>query len=286
MTRRSWLALAALAWPALAAGAGTPHPSPNPWRLVWSDEFDEPKGQPPNPAHWTHQIGDGTAYDNRGWGNDELQSYTDRLANASTDGAGHLALTAARADGSLSCYYGPCQFTSARLVSRHKAEFAYGRIESRIRVPQGAGLWPAFWSMGTNIGEVGWPEAGEIDFVEFVGRRPREVFGTVHGPGYSGAKAMSGIHDLGTGVYEAHHVFAVEWQPDRIDWFVDGIRYHTATPATVAPRPWVFNHPVFLILNLAVGGNFGGPVAPDTVFPQSMLVDYVRVYQGAEAPRR
>ena len=270
----------------MLAAASAPDPVPSGWRLVWSDEFNEPKGQPPNPAHWTHEMGDGTPIDNVGWGNKELQSYTDRLENASTDGAGHLVLTAARADGTLSCYYGPCQYTSARLTSRGKADFAYGRIEARIRVPRGAGLWPAFWSLGTSIGKVGWPQAGEIDFMEFVGRRPREVFGTVHGPGYSGAQAFSGIRDLGTGVCEADHVFAVEWQPDRIDWFVDGIRYHTATPASVAPRPWVFNHRFFLILNLAVGGAFGGPVARDTAFPQSMLVDYVRAYQGPDARAR
>jgi beta-glucanase (GH16 family) len=277
---RSFLA-AVLISSAASAAAPVPTPAATDWRLVWSDEFDGPQGQPANPAHWTHEIGDGTRYGNAGWGNDERQYYTDRPFNVSTDGAGHLAITAARADGSLSCYYGPCEYTSARLVSRHKAEFKYGRIESRIRVPKGAGLWPAFWSLGTNIGEAGWPEAGEIDFMEFVGRQPREVFGTLHGPGYSGSKALGGTHTLGAGVYEADHVFAVEWQPDLIEWFVDGVRYHRATPARVAPRPWVFDHPFFLILNLAVGGHFGGPVARDTVFPQAMLVDYVRVSQKA-----
>lgn len=256
-----------------------PDPSPSGWKLVWSDEFNGPAGQPPNPAHWTHEIGDGTANGNPGWGNNELESYTDRLDNAATDGAGHLAITAARADGSLSCYYGPCQYTSARLISRDKAEFAYGRIEARICVPQGAGMWPAFWSLGTNIGEVGWPQAGEIDFMEFVGRQPNKISGSIHGPGYSGGHSVTGTHDFGTAVYDGDHVFAVEWQPNRIDWFVDGIRFHSATPASVAPNQWVFNHPFFVILNLAIGGNFGGPVGAETVFPQSMLVDYVRVYR-------
>jgi len=240
---RTFFSVFLTSW-AVCSAAATPETRPaSGWRLVWSDEFDEPKGRPPNPAHWTHEIGDGSLNGNVGWGNQELQYYTDRPENASTDGAGHLVLTAARADRSLSCYYGPCQYTSARLVSRRKAEFRYGRIEARLRVPKGAGLWPAFWSLGTNIGEAGWPEAGEIDFMEFVGRRPREVFGTVHGPGYSGADGISGSRDLGTGVYEADHVFAVEWQPGRIDWLVDGVRYHSATPASVAPRQWVFDHP-------------------------------------------
>ena len=261
-------------------------PGPAGWRLVWSDEFDGPAGQPPNPAHWTHEIGDGTANGIPGWGNNELETYTDSVNNAATDGAGHLAITAARADGSLSCFYGPCQYTSARLVSRYKAEFAYGRIEAKIRVPQGAGMWPAFWSLGTNIGEAGWPQSGEIDIMEFIGRRPSEVFGSLHGPGYSGGQSFTGSHDFGTGVYNADHVFAVEWQPNRVDWLVDGLRYHSATPTNVAPNQWVFNHPFFLTLNLAVGGYLAGPVGAETVFPQSMLVDYVRVYQGPDTAER
>jgi beta-glucanase (GH16 family) len=271
------LAFSALA---MGSGAGTaPHSNPSEWTLVWSDEFDEPAGQPPNPAHWSPEVGDGTASGNPGWGNNELESYTDHLANAATDGAGHLAITAARADGTLTCRYGPCRYTSARLVSRGKVEFAYGRIEARIRVPRGAGMWPAFWGLGTNVGAVGWPQSGEIDFMEFIGREPNKVSGSLHGPGYSGGESITGVHDFGVAVSDADHTFAVEWQPSRVDWFVDGVRFHSATPATVAPRPWVFDHPVFLILNLAVGGDLPGPVGADTVFPQSMLVDYVRVYR-------
>jgi len=118
-----------------------------------------------------------------------------------------------------------------------------------------------------------------------VGRRPAEISGSLHGPGYSGGHSVTGTHDFGAGVGSADHVFAVEWQPNRIEWFVDGIQYHSATPADVAPKEWVFNHPFFLILNFAVGGYLAGPVAPDTVFPQSMLVDYVRVYQGPETAK-
>jgi len=263
-----------------------PDPGPAGWRLAWSDEFDGPAGQPPDPTHWTHETGDGTASGIPGWGNNELETYTDGTANSATDGAGHLAITVRKGDGSLSCYYGPCQYTSARLVSRDKAEFAHGRIEARLRVPRGAGLWPAFWSLGSNIGQVGWPQSGEIDFLEFVGRDPNKVSGSLHGPGYSGGQSITGTRDLGTAVSDDFHTIAVEWQPSRIDWFLDGVRFHSATPATVAPRQWVFDHPFFLVLNLAVGGFLGGPVAPDTAFPQSLLVDYVRVYQAPDTAER
>jgi beta-glucanase (GH16 family) len=256
------------------------------WSLVWSDEFDDAAGTPPNPAYWTPEIGDGTINANPGWGNSELQYYTGSTENAATDGNGNLVITAREADGSLMCYYGPCEYTSARLISWHKAEFAYGRIEARIRVPQGAGLWPAFWTLGTDIGEVSWPQAGEIDIMEFVGREPYEVFGTIHGPGYSGGASFGGAYIFDVPVYQDYHTFAIDWQPDLIEWYVDGTLYHTATPADVAPNEWVFNHPFFILLNVAVGGNFGGPVGEDTVFPQEMLVDYVRVYQGPDSAER
>jgi beta-glucanase (GH16 family) len=263
-----------------------PDPGPSGWDLVWSDEFNHPAGTPPDPAYWSHEIGDGAVNRIPGWGNSELQYYTSDTANSATDGAGNLVITAKEADGSLACYYGPCDYTSARLVSQYKAEFAYGRIESRILVPQGAGLWPAFWSLGTDIAEVGWPQTGEIDFMEFVGRLPNEIFGTIHGPGYSGGQSFGNVYDFGQPVFNNYHTFAIEWEPNLIKWYVDDILYHTATPADVAPNPWVFNDPVFVLLNVAVGGNFGGPVGPDTTFPQSMKVDYVRVYQGPDTAER
>lgn len=263
-----------------------PDAGPDSWRLVWSDEFNAPAGRRPDSRNWTHEIGDGTANGIPGWGNNELEYYTDDARNAATNGRGQLAITARQSDGSLSCYYGPCQFTSARLISQHKAEFAYGRIETRIKVPAGAGLWPAFWSLGTNIADVGWPQTGEIDIMEFVGRVPNEIFGTIHGPGYSGGASFGGTHDFGVPVSDGFHTVGIEWQPNRIDWYVDGILYHSATPASVAPNQWVFNHPFFLILNMAIGGNFGGPVDPNVTFPQSFLVDYVRVYQGPDTAER
>ncbi|MCA9955291.1 MAG: family 16 glycosylhydrolase, partial [Anaerolineales bacterium] len=206
-------------------------------------------------------------------------------ANAATDGVGNLVITAREAEG-LTCYYGPCEYTSARLLSANKVEVAYGRIESRIQVPDGEdGLWPAFWSLGTDINEVDWPQTGEIDFMEYVSRIPDEVFGTIHGPGYSGGSAYGNTYNFPGGVAGSYHTFTIEWQPDLIEWYVDGILFHTATPADV-PGEWVFNDPVFILLNMAIGGNFGGAVSPDLTFPQEMVIDYVRVYQGPDTAER
>ena len=262
-------------------------PGPSGWSMVWSDEFDDPAGTPPDPAKWGYEIGDGTVNGIPGWGNDELQYYTDSTDNAATDGSGNLVITAREADGAYLCYYGLCEYTSARLVSKYKAEFAYGKIESRILVPDGAdGLWPAFWSLGTDIDLVSWPQTGEIDIMEYVSRIPDEIFGTIHGPGYAGGQSFGNTYPFPGGVATDYHTFTIEWQPDLIEWYVDDILYHTATPADVAPNEWVFNDPVYLLLNMAIGGNFGGPVSDETTFPQSMAVDYVRVYQGPDTAER
>lgn len=263
-----------------------PDPGPTRWKLVWNDEFNTSAGTQPNQNFWGYELGDGTINGIPGWGNDELEYYTNSPENVSTDGRGNLVITANKADGSLLCYYGPCQYTSARLLTKNKFEIAYGRIEARIKVSSGAGLWPAFWSLGTDIDRVGWPQSGEIDIMENVGRLPNEIFGTIHGPGYSGGSSFGQSYDFGEPAANDFHTFAVEWQPDEIHWYVDGIRYHSATPADVAPNEWVFNHPFYLLLNVAVGGNFGGPVGEDTVFPQTMLVDYVRLYQTSNVEER
>ncbi len=224
-------------------------------RLVWSDEFDGPAGAPVDPAVWTHEVGDGSAQGNPGWGNRELQRYTGGSQNAALDGDGNLAITARRDEER--------GFTSARLVTKGKLELRYGRIEARARVPRGAGLWPAVWALGADIDRVGWPECGEIDVAEVVGREPR----------------FGGTLDLPRSAADAFHVFAVDWQPRRLAWTVDDRLYHEAAPEDVAPHAWVFEHPFFLVVNLAVGGDFGGPVASATRFPQRLLVDYLRVYE-------
>lgn len=260
-------------------------PGPSGWQLAWSDEFNGPAGTAPDSAVWSHDMGDGSKQGNPGWGNHELESYTDSSQNAALDGNGNLLITARKA-GSGSCYYGACQYTSARLLTQHKLELQYGRIEARIKLPQGAGTWPAFWALGTNIAHVGWPQSGEIDIMEHVGRLPHQVFGTIHGPGYSGAAGFQGSHEFAGDAAASYHTFSIEWQPNLIVWSVDGIEYHRATPQNVTPNQWVFNHPFFLLLNLAVGGDFGGPVGPDVAFPQTMAVDYVRVYGAPDTAER
>ncbi|MFK7804632.1 MAG: family 16 glycosylhydrolase, partial [Anaerolineae bacterium] len=226
-------------------------PGPSGWEMVWAEEFNEPAGTTPNPEYWTYEIGDVTPDGKNGWGNDERQYYTDDPANAATDGEGNMVLTVREDESGRDCYYGECEYTSARLISWRKAEFAYGRIESRIKVPPGEGIWPAFWSLGTDIDVVSWPQTGEIDFMEFVGRLPNEIFGTIHGPGYAGGASFGNIYTFDEPVYEDYHTFTVEWEPDLIKWYVDGILYHTATPDDVAPNEWVFNDEVFLLLNVA-----------------------------------
>jgi beta-glucanase (GH16 family) len=232
-------------------------------KLLWSDEFDDPAGSPPDPGSWTFELGAG------GWGNGELQRYTDEAANAAQDGLGNLALTAHSVPSG--------GFTSARIISKGKVELRYGRIETRIQVPAGAGLWPGVWALGADIDSVPWPACGEIDVVEQLGREPHRVFGTIHGPGFAGANGFSGARQLERPVSDGFHEFAVEWKRRRIEWSVDDRVYHSATPADV-PGPWVFDHPFYLVINLAVGGDLGGTVADETQFPASLLVDYVRLY--------
>jgi beta-glucanase (GH16 family) len=246
--------------------SGTAHRRP-----VWSDEFDGPAGSPPDPSRWGFELGDGSAYDNPGWGNDELQWYTDSVANAFHDGSGHLVIRALE-EGD--------RYTSARLITKGKVELGFGRIETKALVPRGAGTWPAVWALGTDIDSAPWPACGEIDILEHVGREPRAVFGSVHGPGYSGESGATGKTLLEEDVADDFRVFAVDWEPRRIEWSVDGRVYHAATPEDV-PGEWAVDHPVYLIVNVAVGGNFGGPVGPETAFPQDLLVDYVRSYVPA-----
>ena len=261
------------------------------WVLVWSDEFNEAGGAAPNPNVWGHETGDGTLNGIPGWGNGELEYYTNNPENVAMDGAGNLVITATKVNtetSDLLCWYGPCEYTSARLLTANRFEVEYGRVEARIQVPYGNGLWPAFWMLGNNIGEVGWPQSGELDIMENIGREPNIVHGTIHGPGYSGCCGVGGGYTLPSGnLSDEFHVFAVEWSPEEIRWFMDDINYFTATIDDIPDgTEWVFDHPFFILLNVAVGGNWPGSPDDTTVFPQTMHVDYVRVYQAADTAER
>jgi beta-glucanase (GH16 family) len=271
--------------------ATTGEVDPAEWVLAWSDEFDDPAGTVPDPSKWSHEIGDGALNDIPGWGNGELEFYTDSPDNAATDGLGNLVITARAVDTTtteLLCWYGPCEYTSARLLTSQRAEFAYGRIEARLRVPYGNGLWPAFWSLGNDIDEVDWPTCGEIDIMENIGVEPSIVHGTIHGPGYSGGNGIGGSYELPAGnLSDDFHDFAIEWTPGQIRWFIDDTNYFTVRLADIpGGTEWVYDHAFFLLLNVAVGGNWPGYPDGTTVFPQTMHIDYVRVYQAADTAER
>lgn len=242
--------------------------------LAWSDEFNGPRGTLPDPARWTYDLGAG------GWGNHELETYTNSADNASLDGDGHLVIRAIRSGSA---------YTSARLKTKSRFEFQYGRVEARIKVPYGQGIWPAFWMLGNDIDSNGWPRCGEVDIMENIGKEPGTVHGTVHGPGYSGGAGRGAPFNLRPGRFaDDFHLYAIEWSPNSIDFFVDNQRYFVITPANLPDGTrWVFDHPFFLLLNLAVGGDWPGNPDATTVFPQEMLIDYVRVYAPAPVePRR
>lgn len=268
-------------------------------QLVMSDEFDVEGA--PNSELWNYDIGTGVD----GWGNNELQYYTDRPENVTVQN-GLLVISAIEED------YNGASFTSARLLTKGKFSESFGRFEARIKVPGGSGLWPAFWLLGENIDVDGWPQCGEIDIMEYRRQEPTKVSGSIHGPGYSGETTPQGqvtkSYDLGNDRYDAgFHVFGIEWGYQYINYYIDGVLYNQITPSDIEVTPtdavytlndgvpatddteaieptdvtgdWVFNKPFYIIINLAVGGNFpGNPVSGET-FPQNMLIDYVRVYK-------
>ena len=241
----------------------------------WSDEFDGPVGALPSESSWGFEtFGDGS-------GNQELQCYTSVPGNVSTDGEGHLVITALKQPGH-QCVDGSVNdYTSGRITTQGKFTAEYGRLEVRAKVPSGVGTWPAFWALGANKPEVGWPAAGEIDAMEYVGRLPRETSGAVHGPDANGERwYLSRKGQSEQDLSEAFHVYSVDWSPDELVWRLDGEEYGSVTRDDVeaAGGTWVYDHPFYLLLNLAVGGNLGGDVPEDTTWPQKYVVDYVRVY--------
>ena len=253
------------------------------WILTWSDEFDGQDGSAVDPTKWVHDVG------GSGWGNQELEYYTDGTQNAVVMG-GNLVITATTAGASsYNCSYpssGPCQYTSARLLTQNKFSQQYGRIEARIQIPKGQGLWPAFWMLGADINTSGWPTCGEIDIMENIGKEPSTNNGSLHMP----AAGTSNDDDL-TGTYtlpgnaklgDNFHTYAIEWSAAAIKFYVDDNLYETQTPSTATGRTWKFDHPFFMLLNVAVGGQWPGAPDSTTTFPQTMKVDWVRVYEPAD----
>lgn len=242
------------------------------WTLTWSDEFDGPDGSAVDATKWKHDVG-GT-----GWGNDELEYYTDGMQNAVVQG-GNLVITATTQGASqYSCSYGTCKYTSARLLTQGLFSQQYGRFEARAQMPTGKGLWPAIWALGDNINTVSWPACGEIDFMETIGTDIQTNHGSLHMPSSYGP---SGTYKLPNGASYADdfHVFAFEWEPGTIRFYVDDMLYETQTSKVPSGDTWEFEHPFFLLINVAVGGQWPGSPDATTTFPQTLKVDYVRVYQ-------
>lgn len=221
---------------------------------TWSEDFTTGAGL--DPKVWAAQNGDGTAQGNRGWGNNELESYTDLLGTNTGDA---FTLHATTKDASKqNCYYGPCQWLSAKYITQGLFGIKYGRVEARIKGPTGKGTWAAFWLLGSNIDTRPWPGCGEIDITELLGKDPNTTYGTPHGP----ASGDSYTQEVDGGIDGGYHTYAVDWLPDQITWYLDGKAYGTLNESSVIDpvHQWVFNHEFFLIFNLAMGGNFGGSV--------------------------
>ena len=272
--RAALLAALAAAFPACSANpsptaavvpAASPSPAPTgDWTLVFADEFETPG--PLDPARWGYEIG----YVR----NDEKQYYTSRSENVRAEN-GMLVV-----EGRREAYQGYA-YTSASVNTRRGFELTYGRVEARAKLPTGRGTWPAIWMLGTNIDQVGWPACGEIDIMENVGFDPTRIHGTIHTAAYNHvAGTAKGASVTVPAPWEDFHVYAMEWSPDRVDIFVDGARYFTFANEGTGSRTWPFDKPMYLLLNLAIGGSWGGQQGIDDArFPHRYLIDYVRVYQ-------
>ncbi len=269
------LALTACGGGGGSATAATPAAPASGWTLVWSDEFNGAAGTVPDSKAWNYDLGNA---ENSGWGNHEFQYYTASPRNAQLDGNGMLVITAEKAAAAGPCWNGkPCDYTSARIHTSGKVNFTYGKVEARMKLPAGKGIWPAFWSLG-QTGQ--WPASGEIDIMEFVGQTPNSTYGTAHGPGYSGAQGIGKPYDFGKPVESDFHTYTLVKRPNEIVWYVDGVQYHRLTPADIpASGTWAFEKPFFVILNLAIGGDWPGAPDATTPLPARMLVDWVRIYK-------
>ena len=259
-------------------------------KLLWSQEFDGGDSVLSS-DYWTYEIGDGGSKGIPGWGNNERQYYIEEAFSLTDEGM--LKISANRKqvfskdnpDGMPTdenpyfCWYlTACEWTSGRAITENKLAFQYGRMETRMKMPRGLGTWPAFWMLGVSLPEVGWPKSGEIDIIEGLGRDPMTAYTTIHGPGYSGGAAFGKHAPLEAALADDFHTYAVIWKENYIGWEIDGELFFEATPESVAPNDWPFNQPFYLIMNLAMGGNFPGNVAGD-LEEAELLIDYIRFYQ-------
>lgn len=240
-------------------------------RPSWADEFSGSAGRPPNAHRWHFDVGA------TGWGNDELERYTRSRSNARLNGRGQLEIVARRRRGG-GTRRG--DYSSARLTTKGKFAFRYGRVAIRAKVPAGRGLWPAFWMLGTGFPRVDWPFCGEIDVFENIGAEPNRVFGTVHGPGSLSDSGVGGWLDASDSLARSYHVYSATWRADRVVFALDGIAFTTVLRASYPEgQQWVFDRPMFMLLNLAVGGEFPGSPSSQTHFPARLQVDWIRVWE-------
>lgn len=252
----------------------------NEWKLVWVEEFE---GDTLNTDIWKFDIGNGHSRWNPGWGNGELEYYTEGKNMYLENG---MLVIEARKE-KVKDAYGEYYYTSTRINTENKFKVKYGKIEARAKFPYGKGLWPAIWLLGSNFRYVGWPMCGEIDIVEFLGHDRYTVYGTIHGPGYSKDKAKSWKYRLDMDepdFTEEFHRFGIIWDDKKISFYVDDTVYYTVKKEVILKQgyPWVFDNEFFLIVNLAVGGYWPGYPDNTTKFPARMYVDYIKVWQKVE----
>ncbi len=242
-------------------------------KLVWSDEFNGPPGTSPSASKWIHDVG--------AWGytNHELEAYTNSPANGSYDGHGDLAIVARRQTTGAAGW--TRHYTSARLETQGLFSATHGLIEARMKLPAGAGLWPAFWMLGNDVTSVGWPGCGEVDILEALGQHPSVAHGFINGPSGGATHYTVGHTNVSRrSLASGFHTYAIKWSKNSITWLLDGVPYGTVTPKDLpSGARWVYNRPFHLVLNLAVGGSWGGPPTSSTHFPATLLVNWVRVYQ-------
>jgi len=264
----------------------TPPPPVTPptitWTQVWSEEFDGPAGSAVDNTRWSYDLADGCQNNNCGWGNNEKEYYTSAGENISLNGEGQLVIVARVAPSGLNCYYGACRYTSAKIHTRGKVLAQPGRVEARIKLPKGQGLWPAFWMLGATFPATPWPDCGELDIMENKGSEPMISSSAIHGPGYSGNTPFQHRQvQASANLTDDFHVYGVEWDSLSVKFTVDNVAHYTVTRDEFRPYGRsILAQPYFIILNLAVGGHFDGDPASDTIFPATMLVDYVRIYKG------